>query len=95
VLLHLYVAARLVPDVRSRALAAAALRVARRFGDADSLSFMARRSTMRDVKSRVIAWTGLIAMGMFSSLFVLTLLRDVALLGDFVVSLFANASKAR
>ena len=35
----------------------------------------------------MLAWTGLIAMGMFSSLFVLTLIRDAALLAGFMLSL--------
>jgi hypothetical protein len=91
-LLHLYVAARLVPDVLPAGALAVAALCAWLAASATliPLSFMARRSTMRDVKSRVLAWTGLIAMGMFSSLFVLTLLRDVALLGGFTLSLFAH-----
>jgi len=91
-LLHLYVAARLVPDVLPAGALAVAALCAWLAASATliPLSFMARRSTMRDVKSRVLAWTGLIAMGMFSSLFVLTLLRDVALLGGFTLSLFSH-----
>ena len=91
-LLHLYVAARLVPDVLPAGALAVAALCAWLAASATliPLSFMARRSTMRDVKSRVLAWTGLIAMGMFSSLFVLTLLRDAALLGGFTLSLFAH-----
>lgn len=91
-LLHLYVAARLLPDLLPAGWLAVAALCAWLITSAVLIpfSFMARRTTMRDVRSRVVAWTGLIAMGMFSSLFVLTLLRDVALLGGFTLSLFAQ-----
>jgi predicted MPP superfamily phosphohydrolase len=39
--------------------------------------------------SDLLAWTGALFMGLFSSLFVLTLLRDALLLATFVLSLFA------
>jgi predicted MPP superfamily phosphohydrolase len=54
------------------------------------LSFGAR--TMRDrTAADRLSWIGLIAMGLFSSLFVLTLLRDVLLL---TVRLFSSAAQA-
>jgi len=91
-LLHLYVAARLLADLwPAGAFATGALGLWLITSAAlIPLSFMARRSTMRTLRSRVLAWTGLIAMGMFSSLFVLTLLRDVLLLGGFTLSLFSH-----
>ncbi len=88
-LLHLYVGARLIPDLLitgwpavvavSWWLLVSAIVI--------PFAFNSRPSAMRWV-SVVLAWTGLIAMGMFSSLFVLTLLRDGALLGGFTLSLF-------
>jgi uncharacterized protein len=88
-LLHLYVAARLLPDLLPMGAAAiAALSV----GLVAStvlipFAFHARRMSVRRF-SLAFAWAGLLAMGMFSSLFVLTLLRDVALLGGFTLSRF-------
>src|SRR4051812_47262047 len=94
-LLHLYVAARLVPDLwPAGAFAVAALCIWLIVSASlIPFSFMARRTTMSDVRSRVLAWTGLIAMGMFSSLFVLTLMRDVLLLGGFTLSVFSHIEK--
>jgi uncharacterized protein len=44
------------------------------------LSLFGRRLTGRGRVSKVLVWLGLLFMGLFSSLFVLTFLRDVALL---------------
>ena len=85
-LLHLYVAVRVLPDLPpAGALALAAWLL----GSAVLIpfAFNTRRATVRWV-ALALAWTGLIAMGMFSSLFVLTLLRDVALVGGFTLSVF-------
>jgi predicted MPP superfamily phosphohydrolase len=91
-LLHLYVAARLLPDLLSAGGLAGGALCAWLITSATLIpfSFMARRSTMRKASTFVLAWTGLIAMGLFSSLFVLTLLRDVVLLGAFALSLFTQ-----
>jgi predicted MPP superfamily phosphohydrolase len=88
VLLHLYVAARLIPDLLpAGAIAVAALCVWLIISASlIPFSFMARRSTMHGARTFMLAWTGLIAMGMFSSLFVLTLIRDAALLAGFTLS---------
>ena len=43
-------------------------------------AFQARRSQPVRTIDRVLAWSGLIGMGLFSSLFVLTLFRDLALI---------------
>ena len=86
-LLHLYVAARLIPDLLPMsALAAAALFVWLLASTVlIPFAFNTRRRGVRRF-SLALAWAGLIAMGMFSSLFVLTLLRDVALLCGFTLS---------
>lgn len=85
-LLHLYVAVRVLPDLP---LAGAVALAAWLLGSAVLIpfAFNTRRATVRWV-ALALAWMGLIAMGMFSSLFVLTLLRDVALLGGFTLSMF-------
>jgi len=78
-LLHLYVGWRIVPDL-------AALWAAWVFGlllicsaALMPMGFFARRMRHRAL-SDALAWAGLVFMGFFSSLFVLTLLRDVGLL---------------
>jgi uncharacterized protein len=76
-LLHGYIGARLVPDLPLPGtavvlawLAASALLM--------PLGFGGRRGNRAGVASRVV-WAGLIAMGSFSSLVMLTLLRDLSL----------------
>ena len=55
------------------------------------MGLLARRIKAQPL-SDVLAWAGLLFMGLFSSLFVLTLLRDMVLLiGWIVVALFADA----
>lgn len=54
------------------------------------LSFAARRMQDRTTADR-LSWLGLIAMGLFSSLFVLTVLRDILLS---VVRIFASSAQA-
>lgn len=78
-LLHLYVGWRLVPEIGmpwaagllGLTLVLSALLM--------PMGFFARRIRHRPL-SEALAWAGLIFMGLFSSLFVLTLLRDVGLL---------------
>ena len=79
VVLHAYIGVRLLPDLGigaaavvlgSALLATSAYLIPRGFG--------ARRAAASRHGARV-AWAGLIAMGAFSTLFVLTLLRDVGL----------------
>ena len=89
ILLHAYVGARLVPAlpggfgpalIFATALVVSAL--------AMPMSLLARRLRTQPWSDR-LAWAGALAMGLFSSLFVLTLLRDVVLLlawiGELVV----------
>ncbi len=86
VLLHFYIGARLLPDLGLNAfgwtigvvvLIASCLLM--------PASMMTRALESRSLADR-IAWAGLLMMGFFSSLFVLTLLRDVALLVTALVS---------
>jgi predicted MPP superfamily phosphohydrolase len=50
---------------------------------------MLSRRVRSQPASDLLAWTGALFMGLFSSLFVLTLLRDALLLASFVLSLIA------
>ncbi|CAN0624970.1 Metallophosphoesterase [Burkholderia multivorans] len=78
VLLHVYVGFRLIPDLASPALrvAAALWLVASCF--LIPLGMLSRRFESHPLGDRV-AWAGLLAMGFFSSLLVLTLARDLLL----------------
>jgi predicted MPP superfamily phosphohydrolase len=81
-LLHGYVALRLVPSLAGWPLAASALGV---LLVASSLllplSLIGRNLRWPGARTG-LAWSGMLAMGLFSSLFVLTLLRDVLLLAS-------------
>jgi predicted MPP superfamily phosphohydrolase len=80
--LHAYIGARLLPDLPGGALAIAigiALLAASVY--VIPYGFGARHRTSSATDSRRM-WAGLLAMGAFSTLFVLTVLRDVALLGS-------------
>jgi uncharacterized protein len=77
-LLHLYIGWRLLPQfdalpgwVLALGLVASTVLM--------PLGFLARRIRRKGL-SDLVSWAGLVFMGLFSSLFVLTLLRDVALL---------------
>jgi uncharacterized protein len=82
-LLHAYIGWRLLPDIPlgAPAIAASALGL---FVSASlmPLALLARRIRRQPLSDR-LAWAGLLAMGWFSSLFVLTVMRDVALLAGF------------
>ncbi len=77
--LHLYIAARIVPQLPVPAAVAFALLLL-----ASALlvpaSLLARR-LLRGPASDRLTWAGMLCMGLFSSLLVLTFLRDVILLG--------------
>jgi hypothetical protein len=80
-LLHAYVGGRLVPALTAWPWAAvllALLLVASAV--LMPMGFMARRMRGRRF-AQILAWAGLLCMGLFSTLFVLTLLRDVLLAG--------------
>ncbi len=87
-LLHLYVAVRIVPDLAAMSLPAAAGMAVLLLASTVLIpfAFQARRTSVEHL-ALALAWAGLLAMGMFSSLFVLTLLRDIALLGGLTLSL--------
>ena len=93
-LLHLYVAARLIPDLVPAGAAAVAGVCALLLASTVLIpfAFNARRAAMRPL-ALALAWTGLIAMGLFSSLFVLTLMRDVALLAGLTLSVFMQIER--
>ncbi len=88
-LLHFYVAVRLLPDLLSAGAIAPALLAAWLLASTVLIpfSFQTRRPRGKRL-AQALAWAGLIAMGMFSSLFVLTLLRDIALALGFTLSRF-------
>ena len=81
-LLHVYIALRLLPALAvltpAWPLALAALVVS---AATIPLPFVSRRGTREGAgNGTVLKWTGLISMGWFSSMFVLTLVRDAGLL---------------
>jgi predicted MPP superfamily phosphohydrolase len=77
-LIHAYIGWRLLPDMPMVALAATAAWLALSTV-LIPVSLAGRRSTRQPFADR-LAWAGLLAIGAFSSLLVLTVLRDVALL---------------
>ncbi|MEJ1130896.1 metallophosphoesterase [Variovorax sp. CCNWLW225] len=80
-LLHVYIALRLVPALAMLTpawpLALVALAVS---AFTIPLPFISRRSERNASLKDALKWTGLISMGWFSSMFVLTLVRDAGLL---------------
>ena len=79
-LLHAYVGWRLLPALAGSSLALAVLAtVLVASALLMPLGFLARRIARRPLAD-ALAWAGLLCMGLFSSLFVLTLLRDAVLL---------------
>jgi predicted MPP superfamily phosphohydrolase len=89
VLLHLYVALRLLPDLLPMGPLEIAASSALLFASMVLIPFAFHTRRMRaQWFSQVLAWAGLLAMGMFSSVFVLTLLRDLALAGGYTLSRF-------
>jgi len=84
-LLHLYIGMRLLPDMNV-GLAGVALGALLLAASAGLVRIgLVAPSLRRSRWSERLSWAGLLSMGLFSSLFVLTLLRDVVLL---VLALF-------
>lgn len=81
--LHFYVGLRLLPSLPGGWAAALALLLAVS-ALSTPLGLIARRLARAPLADK-LAWAGLVFMGLFSSLFVLTLLRDAALLAAWVV----------
>jgi predicted MPP superfamily phosphohydrolase len=77
VLLHVYIGVRLLSPFGWPAMAAGAVALA---AMASLMLLSARRGFGRGGHADVLDWAGLLAVGLFSSLFVLTLLRDAGLL---------------
>ncbi len=89
-LAHVYVGARLIPDA---GFAAAGTTTAILLLILSCILIplgMLGRSSVHPPWGDRIAWVGLIAMGLFSSLFVLTVLRDVLLLVAWLIDLAAG-----
>lgn len=89
VLLHFYIGVRLVPGLGAYPAGQWAV-VAVMLASALLMPMgMIARRLAKPPLSDVLSWAGLLCMGLFSSLFVLTLLRDIALLllllGDLLV----------
>ena len=92
--LHLYIGARIVPPFPGAGMAtlfalllvASALMV--------PVGMLSRRLAKPPV-SDTLAWVGLLFLGLFSSLFVFTVLRDAVLLLAWIASLIAPAGLAR
>ena len=88
-LLHGYIGLRLLPALAAwPAARLALLAVLVVSALVMPLGLMARR-VARPPLTRVLSWAGLLCMGLFSSLLVLTLLRDVALGGLWLAGLLA------
>jgi predicted MPP superfamily phosphohydrolase len=85
-LLHGYVAWRLLPDLPFGMPAVVALGVWLAASAMLMPAGFAARRMHRQPLADILAWAGLLLMGAFSSLFVLTFLRDVALLAGRAVS---------
>jgi len=88
-LLHVYVGWRIAPDLGAGW--ATALFVAMLAVSFLTMPFglRARRSEPSRRSDRLLAWTGLLAMGLFSTLFVLTLVRDLAIVAVAAVAWLA------
>ncbi|WP_395055334.1 metallophosphoesterase [Polaromonas sp.] len=83
-LLHAYLGVRLIPALAAWPVVQMLLGLSL----LASMVLMPMGLTARRIKSPVladrVAWTGMVFMGLFSSLFVLTLLRELALLGGWL-----------
>ena len=90
-LAHVYVGARLIPDMLPGGPGAAAAILALVLSCVLIPMGMLARSSVNPPWGDRIAWVGLLAMGLFSSLFVLTVLRDALLLLLWLGNLAAGA----
>ena len=90
-LAHVYVGARLIPDSGLTAAGAAAAIIGLLLSCILIPLGMLARSSVNPPWGDRIAWVGLLAMGLFSSLFVLSVIRDVGLLLTWVVAWLASA----
>ncbi len=87
-LLHLYVGLRLLPDLPLEAFGLAAASLVLVLSAAlIPLAMLSRRMPDRR-RADMLAWAGFVAMGLFSSVLVLTFLRDVCLLAGTAAGFF-------
>ncbi|MBB1624749.1 metallophosphoesterase [Achromobacter sp. UMC71] len=89
-LAHVYVGARLIPDAGFAGTGTATAILLLILSCILIPLGMLGRSSVHPPWGDRIAWVGLIAMGLFSSLFVLTVLRDVLLLVTWLIDLAAG-----
>jgi len=86
-LAHVYVGARLIPDAMLGGKESAAAALVLVLSCVLIPLGMLARSSLHPPWGDRIAWVGLFAMGLFSSLFVLTVLRDALLLAGWLATL--------
>jgi uncharacterized protein len=91
-LLHAYIGFRLLPDLPIGPIGVAAAIAALALSCLVMPAPLLARSVAPRSWSDLLAWIGYLAMGLFSSLFVLTLLRDVLLLGAVAVGYFVGGA---
>jgi predicted MPP superfamily phosphohydrolase len=91
-LLYAYVGWRLAPDLGSLSTSAALVAVLLVSVLTLPFAFRARRARPARPIDRALAWSGVIGMGLFSSLFVLTFLRDLGLGAVAIVDAIAPGS---
>lgn len=87
-LLHLYIGVRVAPALPGHGFGMAFALLLAVSAALAPLGLAARRLALRQSTADRLAWAGMLALGLFSSLLVLTLLRDAALL------LLAGVSRA-
>jgi predicted MPP superfamily phosphohydrolase len=86
-LLHVYIALRLLPALATLTAAWPLVLLALAVSTSTiPLPFLSRRIERRASAGEVLKWIGLISMGWFSSMFVLTLVRDAGLLLTWLAS---------
>jgi uncharacterized protein len=93
VLLHLYIGWRIVPQLPGTVAGTAFALLLAASAALIPLAFFGRRAKHRDAADRW-TWAGMLALGLFSMLFVLTLLRDGLLLVTSMLTLPALAERS-
>jgi uncharacterized protein len=88
--LHLYIGARIVPAIPDHLAAALVVFILIASSVLMPMGFFARRISKPPIAA-TLAWTGFVFMGLFSSLLVLTVLRDALLLAGSIVNLATSS----
>ena len=93
-LLHVYIGLRLLPALHASNIAAALVLLTLLASSAVTmpLPFLGLRGSHRQPVTRAWQWIGLVAMGWFSSMFVLTLVRDGVLLLAWLTQVLGGVS---